>query len=59
MNETPTQEGGEMKSGTWTCDVCGQVFDESQGYSEIDGGDGYRCEACSEAAGVELDNAGQ
>ena len=48
-----------MKSGTWTCDVCGQVFDESQGYSEIDGGDGYRCEACSEAAGVELDNAGQ
>jgi NAD-dependent SIR2 family protein deacetylase len=43
-----------VKPGEWSCDGCGGVFDESQGYAEINDGDAYLCERCAEKSGTEL-----
>ena len=44
-------------STVWRCACCGQEYDDNEGYSEINGGEGgYRCERCSDAAGIALDN---
>ena len=42
-----------LATGQWICDKCHGVFDESEGYAEVDGG--YWCESCAAADGLELD----
>jgi len=39
----------------WQCDRCGDMYDESQGYAEVDGG--YLCEECAADCGYRLTHA--